>query len=136
MTRHEVTPDAAMQPFRLGKVRSRARPAPHSSFAGAEEADEPLVPPQELTPSAEDVAASRALQDAGNAHAEEGRFAAALQEWDKALKLTPRTAELHESMASSMPRVSAAVRTDRALVHALGASFSGNWRVLARGRCR
>ena len=90
-----------MQSFRL-PARSRARPAPHSLFAGAEDADEPLaLPCEQAPPSVEDCAASRALQDAGNAHAEQGRFAAALKEWERALKLTPHRPELHESMASS-----------------------------------
>ena len=106
-----------MQSFRL-QVRSRARPAPHSLFAGAEEAeDEPLAPPREQAPpSAEDCAASRALQDAGNAHAEQGRFAAALKEWERALKLTPtgqHAATLHESMVRPAVRVTAAASADR-----------------------
>ena len=104
-----------MQSFRL-PARSRARPAPHSLVAGAEDADEPLAPPpdEQAPPSVEDCAASRALQDAGNAHAEQGRFAAALKEWERALKLTPHAAELHESMASSAAqavRVSASADT-------------------------
>ena len=129
--------DAAMQSFRLGHVRSRARPAPHSSFAGADDADEPLAVPQEhAPPSAETCAASRALQDAGNAHAEEGRFAAALREWEKALKLTPRQAALHESMVSLRARISAAASANSTFALAPGASIPRNWRVVARGCSR
>jgi hypothetical protein len=126
-----------MQSFRLGQVRPRARPAPHSSFAAAEEVNEPLAQPQEhAPPSAEACAASRALQDAGNAHAEAGRFPAALLEWEKALKLTPRTAELHESMVSSLNDVHCAciavVRAESAFAHTPGSSIPGNRGVLAR----
>ena len=131
-------PPLPMQSFRL-HTRSRARPAPHSLFAGAaEEADEPVAPPPEQAPpSVEDCAASRALQDAGNAHAEQGRFAAALKEWERALKLTPHSAELHESMASSRLRVYLQLRAlKHARTPAIGASFSGNRRALARGRSR
>lgn len=85
-----------MQPFSLGQ-RRRARPAPPSAFSAADEADE-AAQGEQAPPSAEECAASRALQDAGNVHAEGGRFPAALQQWEKALKLTPRNATLHESM--------------------------------------
>ena len=132
-------PALLMQSFRL-QARSRARPAPHSLFAGAQEAEEPLAPPPEQAPpSAEDCAASRALQDAGNAHAEQGRFPAALKEWERALKLTPHVAELHESMASSAApgvRVFAATSADARLYRCPGAGISRNRRAVAGGRSR
>ncbi len=91
-----------MQPFRL--AASGRRRAPHlvaTAFAAAPELveDDVAQPPQEvLRDEAADAAESRRLQDEGNALAEAGSFPAAIARWERALKLTPRRADLHESI--------------------------------------
>jgi hypothetical protein len=97
-----------MQSFRLARPRQRAPPP--AAFAPPAWTEEEDAAPDTLQVAAAaaaaapesdaDVAASRALQDAGNALAETGQFPGALREWGRALKLTPRRAELHESMVA------------------------------------
>ena len=91
-----------MQGFRLARPR-RALPAgafdapDTDEFTAAEPSAGAATAPLHAPPSDADVAASRALQDAGNALADAGQFAGALREWERALKLTPCSAALHES---------------------------------------
>jgi hypothetical protein len=94
-----------MQSFRLARTRRALPPAAFEAPAWEEAAAEEAPQPAPAPASAADAAASRALQDAGNALAEAGAYAAALREWEQALKLTPRRADLHESMARPAGRV-------------------------------
>lgn len=92
-----------MQAFRVARTRRTLRPAAFQPTWDDDELEAVLhAEPMPASASDSDVAASRTLQDAGNALAEAGHYAAALSEWRRAVKLTPRNALLHESMVRAL----------------------------------